>query len=150
MDRFADALAMIVITAWVGGLWAIGYLAAPTLFYSLADNKPLAGLLAGKMFTWIAYLGIGGGFYLLIHRLGRFGTQALKQGFFWATLVMLLLTLAGHFGIQPLLAQLKAQALPADVMHSIFADRFRTWHGVASIAYLVESLLGLVLVFKAR
>ena len=40
--------------------------------------------------------------------------------------------------------------MPADVMHSVFADRFRTWHGVASIAYLIESLLGLVLVLKAR
>jgi hypothetical protein len=150
MDKFSDALALILITAWVGGLWAIGYLAAPALFYTLADNKQLAGILAGKMFTWIAYIGIGAGFYLLIHRLGQYGSQALKQGFFWAALAMLLLTLAGHFGIQPLLAQLKAQAMPADVMHSIFADRFRTWHGVASIAYLFESLLGLVLVFKAR
>lgn len=149
MNRFTDALALILITAWVGGLWAIGYLAAPALFYSL-DDRQLAGMLAGKMFTWIAYLGIGAGFYLLIHRITQFGTQALKQAFFWAALLMLLLTLAGHFGIQPLLAQMKAQAMPADVMQSVFADRFRTWHGVASIAYLLESLLGLVLVFKAR
>ena len=63
---------------------------------------------------------------------------------------MLVLVLAGHFGIQPLLDGLKAKAWPADVMQSIFADRFRTWHGVASIAYLIESLLGIVLVLKAR
>jgi hypothetical protein len=62
---------------------------------------------------------------------------------------MLLLTLAGHFGIAPVIAQLKAQALPSDVMNSVFADRFQTWHGVASIAYLIQSLLGLVLIFKA-
>lgn len=149
MGRFTDALALILITAWVGGLWAIGYLAAPALFYTL-DDKHLAGMLAGKMFTWVAYLGIAGGFYLLIHRLARFGTQALKQGFFWAALVMLLLTLAGHFGIQPILAQLKTQAMPSDVMQSVFASRFRAWHGMASIAYAFESLLGMVLVFKAR
>ncbi len=149
MNKFADALALILITAWVGGLWAIGYLAAPALFYSL-DDRQLAGMLAGKMFTWIAYVGIGTGFYLLIHRINQFGTQALKQAFFWATLIMLLLVLGSHFGIQPLLAQLKAQAMPADVMQSVFADRFRAWHGVASIAYMLESLLGLVLVFRAR
>lgn len=149
MGKFSDALALILITAWVGGLWAIGYLAAPALFYSL-DDRQLAGMLAGKMFTWIAYVGIGAAFYLMIHRVLQYGTNALKQAFFWALLGMLLLTLAGQFGIQPLLAQLKAQALPADVMQSVFADRFRTWHGVASIAYLIESLLGLVLVFKAR
>jgi hypothetical protein len=62
---------------------------------------------------------------------------------------MLLLTLAGHFGIAPIIAQLKADAIPSDVMHSVFADRFATWHGVASIAYAIQSVLGLVLVLKA-
>jgi len=150
MNSWSDKFALIVITLWVGALWAIGYLAAPTLFYTLQDNRQLAGVLAGKMFGYVAYIGIASAFYLLVHRLVRFGTPALKQGFFWAVLVMLLLVLAGQFGIQPILASLKSQAMPADVMHSIFADRFKTWHGVASIAYLVESLLGLVLVLKAK
>jgi hypothetical protein len=149
MKQLSDNLAIVIITAWVGALWAVGYLVAPTLFYTL-DDRQLAGMLAGKMFTLVAYVGIGAAFYLLTHRLVRFGTGALKQGVFWIVLVMLLLVLAGHFGIQSLLASLKAQAMPADVMQSIFADRFRTWHGVASIAYLIESLLGLVLVVKSR
>ncbi|MEZ0272418.1 MAG: DUF4149 domain-containing protein [Methylophilaceae bacterium] len=146
----SDSLALILITAWVGGLWAIGYLAAPALFYTLGENRQLAGNLAGTMFTWVAYLGLFSGIYLLAHRVARYGLNAFKQAFFWTVLVMLLLTLFGHFGVQPMIAQLKAQAMPADVMHSVFRDRFATWHGVASIAYLVESLLGLVLVFKAR
>lgn len=146
----SDSLALILITAWVGGLWAIGYLAAPALFYTLGENRQLAGNLAGTMFTWVAYLGLFSGIYLLAHRVARYGLNAFKQAFFWAALVMLLLTLFGHFGVQPMIAQLKAQAMPADVMHSVFRDRFATWHGVASIAYLIESLLGLVLVFKAR
>jgi hypothetical protein len=149
MQRLADNFALLLVTAWVGGLWAIGYLAAPALFYSLAD-KQLAGMLAGKMFTWLAYFGMFSAFYLLIHRLTQYGTLALKQGFFWAVVAMLLLTLAGHFGIQPILAQIKAQAGAADVMQSVFVDRFRAWHGAASIGYLVESLLGVVLVFRAR
>lgn len=150
MNLLLDRFALLVVTAWVGGLWAIGYLAAPALFHALADNRQLAGMLAGKLFQLVAYVGMFSAFYLLLHRIARFGVPALKQGFFWAVLAMLLLTLAGHFGIQPLLAQLKAQALPADVMQSVFRDRFATWHGVASIAYLVQSLLGLVLVLKAR
>lgn len=147
---FSDSLALVLITAWVGGLWAIGYLAAPALFYTLGENRQLAGNLAGVMFTWIAYLGLFSGIFLLAHRVAKFGLNAFKQAFFWAAMVMLLLTVLGHFGIQPMIAQLKAQAMPADVMHSVFRDRFATWHGVASIAYLVESLLGLVLVFKSR
>jgi len=149
MNRFADKLVLIAITLWVGGLWAIGYLAAPVLFASL-DDKMLAGMLAGKMFGWIAYVGMGCGVYLLIHRLAVFGGSALKQGFFWAVLVMLLLTIAIHFGIQPILAGLKEQALPKEVMESVFRDRFSRWHGVSSIGYLIESLLGMVLVLAPR
>jgi predicted neutral ceramidase superfamily lipid hydrolase len=149
MQHWSDKLSLLIITLWVGALWAIGYLAAPVLFYAL-DDKQLAGMLAGKMFTLVAYVGIASGFYLLIQRLARVGTTALKQSFFWAVFLMLVLALIGHFGIQPIIAQLKAQALPADVMNSVFASRFKAWHGVASIAYLVQSLLGIVLVFKAN
>ena len=141
-------LNLIVITLWVGALWTTG-LSAYVLFDSLQD-KQLAGSLAGKLFTVVSYIGMASGFYLLIQRLLDYGTGALKQSFFWAVFVMLLLVLAGHFGIQPILAQLKADAMPADVMHSIFAERFGKWHGIASVAYLVECLLGFVLVLKVR
>lgn len=141
-------LNLIVITLWVGALWTTG-LSAYVLFDSLQD-KQLAGSLAGKLFTVVSYIGMASGFYLLIQRLLDYGTGALKQGFFWAVFVMLLLVIAGHFGVQPILAQLKADAMPSDVMHSIFAERFGKWHGVASVAYLVECLLGFVLVLKAR
>jgi hypothetical protein len=129
-------------------LWTTG-ISAYVLFDSLQD-KQLAGMLAGKLFKVVSYIGLGSAFYLLIQRLLQYGTAALKQAFFWAVLMMLLLVLAGHFGIQPILESLKSQALPADVMQSVFADRFRNWHGVASMAYLFECLLALVLVLKAR
>ncbi len=141
-------LNLIVITFWVGALWTTG-LTAYVLFDTLQD-KQLAGSLAGKLFTIVSYIGMVSAFYLLIQRLLDYGTSALKQSFFWAVFVMLLLVLAGHFGIQPLLAQLKTDALPNDVMQSVFADRFRNWHGIASVAYLVECLLGVILVLKAR
>ncbi len=141
-------LNLIVITLWVGALWTTG-LSAYVLFDSLQD-KQLAGSLAGKLFTVVSYIGMVSGFYLLIQRLLDYGTGALKQSFFWAVFVMLLLVLAGHFGVQPILAQLKADAMPADVMHSIFAERFGKWDGMASVAYLVECLLGFVLVLKVR
>ena len=141
-------LNLIVITLWVGALWATGF-SAYIIFDTLQDRQ-LAGSLAGKLFTIVSYIGMPSAFYLLIQRLMDYGTGALKQGFFWAVIAMLLLVLAGHFGIQPLLAQLKTNALPNDVMHSVFADRFGKWHGIASVAYLVECLLGFVLVLKAR
>ncbi|MDO8961004.1 MAG: DUF4149 domain-containing protein [Methylophilus sp.] len=141
-------LTLIVITLWVGALWMTG-LSAYLLFDTLQD-KQMAGRLAGKLFLVVSYIGIASAFYLLIQRLTEFGTAALKQSYFWAAFVMLLLVLAGHFGIQPLLAQLKTAAMPNDVMHSVFASRFSTWHGVASVAYVVECLLGFVLVLRVR
>jgi hypothetical protein len=144
----AYRLSLIIITLWAGALWTTG-ISAYVLFDTLQD-KQMAGMLAGKLFTVVSYIGMVSAFYLLIHRLVQDGTAALKQAFFWAVFLMLLLILAGHFGIQPILAGLKAQALPVDVMQSVFADRFRTWHGVASVAYLLECLLALVMVLKAR
>lgn len=149
MNRLADKLALVAITLWVGTLWAIGYLAAPVLFSALGD-KSLAGMLAGRMFTLVAYIGMVCGFYLLIHRVANFGGAALRQGFFWAVLAMLLMAVAGHFGIHPILEGLKEQALPKEVMESIFRDRFARWHGISSIVYLVQSVMGLVLVLAAR
>jgi len=64
--------------------------------------------------------------------------------------MMLLLTVAIHFGIQPIMEGLKEQALPKAVMESLFSDRFARWHGISSIGYLIESLLGLVLVLAPR
>ena len=145
----SQKITLVVITFWVGALWAIG-LVAYVLFKTLPDNHQLAGNLAGQLFTIVRYIGMVSAFYLLIQRLLDYGTSALKQAYFWALLVMLLLVLAEHFGIQPILAQLKADAMPSDVMHSIFAERFGKWHGVASVAYLVACLLGFVLVIKAR
>ncbi len=149
MKKFADALALLAITAWVGGLWGVGYMAVPVLFQALPGN-PLAGLLAGKMLAVVAYIGFASACYLLAYHLIASGSAALRLTVFWIIVAMLLLAMIGHFGIHPILVDLKAQALPADVMHSAFKDRFRALHGVSSILYLVQCLLGAVLVLKAK
>ena len=149
MNRWPDKLALIVVTLWAGSLWAIGGLAAPTLFRVIPTSY-LAGLVAGKMFTLVAYVGMASAAYLLIHRIVRFGAGAFRQGFFWIVIAMLLITLLGHFGIQPVIAEIKMQAVPVDMMQGVFADRFKTWHGIASIAYLVECILAIALVLRAR
>lgn len=148
MKNFSQHLASLLITAWVGGLWAIGYLAVPVLFYAQPDRQ-LAGMLAGQMFTLVGYLGMVCGAYLLIQRISVSGRAAFRLALFWVIAAMLLTTLALQFGIQPIMTDLKLQALPADVMHSVFAGRFKMLHGISSIAYLIESLLGVFLVIKA-
>lgn len=140
-------LAALAIVVWVGGLWAIGYLAVPVLFHGQPD-KQLAGMLAGQMFVALGYVGMISGTYLLLLRLGISGQAALREPLFSAIAAMLVISLFIQFGIQPLMADLKIQALPLDVMQSAFAERFRMWHGLSSILYLTESLLGAWLVAK--
>lgn len=137
----------LLLTLWVGALWMTA-ITASVLFQTIPDRQ-LAGQVAGRLFTIVSYIGLASGLWLLLQRLASEGFSAFKQGLFWVVLIMWILVLVGEFGIQPLLAQLKASALPNDVMQSVFASRFRTWHGVASIAYLVECLLGVWLVVKS-
>jgi uncharacterized protein DUF4149 len=142
-----EALQSMAVTLWTGGLWAVGLLVAPLLFHTLADRSQ-AGMLAGQFFTAISYVGLGCGAYLLLFRLARFGAQAFTQLFFWSALLMMALSAAGQFGVQPIMAGLRQQALPAEVMHSLLRSRFAAWHGVSSALYLIECLLGLVLVVQ--
>ncbi|HEY0663915.1 MAG TPA: DUF4149 domain-containing protein [Thiobacillaceae bacterium] len=147
MRALWDGLAATLLVLWIGGMWAIGYIAAPVLFASLGD-KQLAGMLAGNLFQVIAWVGIASASYLLLYRIAIDGTGALKTLFFWLVVLMLALILVGLFGVQPILQSLKDQAMPHAVMQSVFADRFARWHGVSSILYLIQSALGLLLVWR--
>ena len=147
MRFIADALQSIAVTLWVGGLWVIGLVVAPFLFHTLADRAQ-AGLLAGHLFTAMAYVGLGCGAYLLLYRLAIFGSHALSQLLFWTVLLMVALDAAGQFGVQPIMAGLKQQALPMEVMESILRERFAAWHGAASVLYLIECALGLIVVVE--
>lgn len=142
-------IALLAITLWVGSLWSVGFLAVPVLFQTLPD-KMLAGMLAGKMFSLVAYVGLSSASYILIYLAADSGKQAFRQNVFWIAVMMLLLVLAGEFVIQPEMAALKAQALPSDVMHSAFAERFQMLHRIATGIYVVQSLLGIVLALKAK
>lgn len=145
MSGLASALYSIAIAVWVGGMLGIGLIAAPILFTTLED-RGLAGSLAGGMFSVTALVGFACGAYLLLFVVFSRGWRAIKSGVFWIVLLMLALTAAGHFGVQPILAELRADALPRRVMESALRDRFATWHGVSSALYLLQSLLGIALV----
>lgn len=148
MRRLADASFLVVITLWVGALWAIGYIAAPTLFAAV-DDRVLAGTLAGRMFSVVGWLGLGCGAYLLLFMLLRLGAGAMKRLLFWIVLLMVLLAAAQLFGLQPLIAQLRSESVPRELAEAATRSRFATWHGVASVLYLVQSLLGVFLTVGA-
>jgi len=149
MSRFAEHLLVVLVTLWIGAMWTVGYVVAPTLFGMIGD-RTLAGNLAGRLFTLVAWIGLASAAYLLAFQLLRQRWRALRSGLFWVVVAMALMTLASQFGIQPLMAQMKADAWPREVMSSVLRDRFATWHGVSSVLYLVQSVLGIVLVLGTR
>lgn len=138
MLRYAEAL---LITLWVGSLWAIGYLAVPILFATL-DDRLLAGMLAGRMFTTVSYIGLACGGVLLLLGILRSSRIISDRRVLLLALMMLMVAL-GEFLLQPAMAQLKAQGL---VEGSDAMARFGMLHGVASLIYLVNSAAGLLLV----
>lgn len=145
MLRYADALQSVAAALWVGGMWVAGYVAAPVLFAVIPDRM-LAGTVAGRLFSSVAWIGIACAACLLILNLLRYRADAWRQPVFRVVLLMLVLVCAGEFGVQPVLAGLRAQALPQAVMESALRDRFAAWHAVSGLIYIAQSLLGLALV----
>ncbi|MFZ5594387.1 MAG: DUF4149 domain-containing protein [Pseudomonadota bacterium] len=140
--RMVSISERILLTLWVGGLWAIGYLAVPVLFHAL-DDRQLAGELAGRMFGILSIVGLMCGVLLLIGALYRAGARWQRAWRVWVLLAMLVLVATGFFVLQPMMQDLKAQGL---VEGSAQAAKFGRLHGISSIMYLVTSLLGLALV----
>jgi hypothetical protein len=147
MHKYAGSLAVLVAGFWVGGMWAIAYIAAPVLFQTLSD-KSLAGMLAGKLFAVTAWAGMVCAVYLLGFEWMKYRSMVWRRFLFWLILLMLVIVLLGQFGIQPILMELKQQALPQYVMQSAYAEQFGLWHGISSLLYLVESVCGAVLLIK--
>jgi hypothetical protein len=149
LKRLGEATYWLAITAWAGALWTVGLMVAPTLF-SVLDDRALAGRIAGVLFDTVAWIGIGCAAWLLVYRFARFGGTALRQGFTWIVLLMLALVLVGKFGVQPILAGLREQALAKEIVESVFRERFGTWHGVSSVLYLVQCALAVAMVLLQR
>lgn len=129
----------VLLSLWVGALWSIGYLAVPTLFASL-DDRALAGMLAGRMFTGVSLIGLGCGTALL----SMFWMQSarpLQERRVQLLLTMMVLVVLGEFVLQPQMAELKAEGL---VEGSGVAARFGVLHGIASLLYLANSVIGVV------
>ncbi|HEC29645.1 MAG TPA: DUF4149 domain-containing protein [Gammaproteobacteria bacterium] len=134
-------LEKILLTLWVGGMWFAGYVVVPILFQSL--DRKMAGMVAGQVFTVTAYIGLISGLALFaslvfIRPAGKFGHPR-----HWVLLGMIALILTGQLVLQPMMSALKQTGL---VEGSQAVAEFGHLHGISSILYLVNSLLGLGLV----
>ena len=144
--RNAIAFRTILITLWVGSLCTVGYLVAPVLFATLSDSV-LAGTIAGKIFRVEAWVSIVLGLSLA-GLIGQTVDDAdVKKSCIVLALVMLGCTVVGYFCLQPFMATLRAAA-PQGILTGNARLQFGMLHGVASALYLVQSVVGVVLLLK--
>ncbi|MBN3757309.1 DUF4149 domain-containing protein [Paraburkholderia sp. Tr-20389] len=139
----------LLTVVWVGSLLTIGYAVAPVLFTSL--DRMTAGAVAAQLFRIEGVIGVVCGVLLLAlcNVLVRRGGDAYRR-LRWLIAGMLVCVLVGYFALQPFMNALRiaAQEAGTDVGHSVYASRFGMLHGVSSVFYLIESLLGIALVWK--
>ena len=128
----------ILLTFWVGSMWTVGYIVAPVLFNML--DKQTAGNVAGQLFTIVSYIGLLSSVVILAGQFYQHGLN-INNWRIWALLVMLLVILLGQFVLQPMMVELKAAGLEGEE-----ARQFGCLHGVSSVLFLINSLLGLALV----
>jgi len=143
-DRLFRLLAML----WVGSQLTIGYVVAPVLFASV--DRTTAGSIAAQLFRIEGIVGVVAGVMLLalsnvLARRGALDYRRLR----WLLAGMLVCVVIGYFALQPFMNALRVQAMNAgmDVGNSPYASRFGLLHGVSSVFYLIESLLGIGLVW---
>ena len=139
-----NGLRAIARTFWIGGLWVIGIIVTPVLFSAL-DNVT-AGMVAGRLFASIAWVGLVCSVFLMAELVLRNGARALKSGAFWLLVGMLVCIIINHFAVTPIIAGLKAQMNHA--AEGLFGGGFATWHAISSLIYLVQSLMGLMYILS--
>ena len=142
--RLAEVISAFALALWVGGLWTVGFVVAPTLFRML-DERALAGTVAGALFTQMAYIGLGCGAWLAAHRIAVHRAAAVRGAVLWILAAMLVLTALNEFGVSPVLAALREQAGPGQVMDWAVRERFAGWHALSAGLYVATAVLGAAL-----
>ena len=146
----AQLLFILIAGLWVGSILAVGYLVAPAIFSTLTDRQ-VAGMVAGSIFKAEAYLSI-----IICIALMVLANLLVTRGFAHykpirlLLLGMLICSAAASFILIPWLDTLRDQALleGMPVMLSPSADLFRKLHGVSGVLFLIQSVLGIYLVWR--
>lgn len=138
-----NGLKNLLATLWVGGMWVIGVIAAPILFGNA--DKAVAGMLAGKLFHAIGWVGIVAGIYLALWQIWVEGLRAFQMARLWLVLGMLVCTLVNQFAVFPIIAGFKPAVSSAT--EGVFGGGLSSWHTISSLIYLVQSVLGVLYVW---
>ena len=147
MSIFFEKISIVLVSLWVGGLWTM--LMVTTVLFNKMPNY-IASSLALDMHLFINLFGVISSLILLFLGFKSTGAAYLKSSIFWMIIILLVIIFISYFGINPLIENLKVNDLPKELMEGFFAERFDNWYGIASIAYLIECIIGIFLLLKVR
>jgi hypothetical protein len=153
--RYAALLALVV---WVGGLVALGGIAAPAIFAvvaerQIADGRVLSGALFGEIlarFTVVSYVSAG---VLLLSLILRRILGPRPHRFAWRAgigALMLAATVYGSLGVAARITQLQREiGVAPSLLPEADARRaeFGRLHGISTALQLIPLLGGLILMF---
>ncbi len=140
----------LISALWVGGLIAIGYFVVPVLFSGLLDRK-IAGMVAGNLFRIEAYISVGVCVTLMVlaNLLVNRGLNQYRP-IRWVLLAMWACSIVASFILIPWMESVRnaASVEGMSVMLSSSAALFSRLHVASSLLFLLESLLGVFLVWR--
>lgn len=146
----AQRLFILIAGLWVGSLLTVGYLVAPAIF-SIMTDRQAAGMVAGSIFRLEAYLSliVCIGLMVLANLLVNRGLNQFRF-IRWLLLAMLLCSIAAAFIFIPWMNALRDDALlqGMPVILSPSATLFGRLHGASSILFMLQSFLGIFLVWR--
>lgn len=137
------AFERILLTLWIGGMWVMGLVVAPTLFKNY--ERVLAGDLAGRLFAVLSVVGMICAVLLLISCLIRARRSVWRDWRAGIVLLMLVIIVIGEFGVAARMRELK-EVLAVSPTVSASMLEFQWLHRIASTLFLANSALGLALV----
>ncbi len=148
MAGLRTPLERILITFWVGAIWVVGYVVAPTLFAML--ERSVAGDVAGRLFSYVSMIGfICGGLLLCFALLLDRPLGWLRCWNIWILAAMLTITIFSEYVVSPQLAELRLAAGGELIPNTPLQRRFAKLHGVSGTLFVVNSLLALVLLVRS-
>jgi len=145
----AANLRLLLASLWAGSVWTVSYLAAPSAFAALDSTQ--AGNVVGIMLTRLAWLSmvLGPLLALLVSRPSDLDRRR-RRWLYGLIAGMLACSLIVYLGLQPMMAAIREAAGPGGVRASAQWGTFAALHGVSQVLYLVETVLGALLVVKSR
>jgi hypothetical protein len=150
MVPFLNVLQYLVLSLWVGSMFAFGALYAPVLFRSLS-SRDQAGAIAGETLARIDALGlVTGGIMLVVTVLQAIdgGWRAIDLGRVLSAAVMLALVLLSSLSVRQRLEQIRQQMqrpidelAPADPLRVAY----NRYHSLSRLLFFLNMCLGVLL-----